>query len=125
MLTDNATRTYIYDYAYDYDQIVSIGEFLSTKIMGAYLQQIGFDNSILDARDLIKTDNSNTSSSGIGDLIVFPRYNVYNRSANFKRTEIAIGLGLKIPLGAHNDSTVTITESSLGLLDSLMLTSIP
>ncbi|MBU45846.1 MAG: aspartate kinase [Flavobacteriales bacterium] len=46
------------NYAYDYDQIVSIGEFLSTKIMGAYLQQIGFDNSILDARDLIKTDNS-------------------------------------------------------------------
>ena len=63
-------------------------------------------------KTLIKTDNSNTSSSGIGDLIVFPRYSVYNRSANFKRTEIAIGLGLKIPLGAHNDSTVTTAESS-------------
>ena len=32
------------DYAYDYDQIVSIGEFLSTQIMSAYLQQIGFEN---------------------------------------------------------------------------------
>ena len=63
-------------------------------------------------KTLIKTDNSNTSSSGIGDLIVFPRYSVYNRSVNFKRTEIAIGLGLKIPLGAHNDSTVTTPESS-------------
>ena len=30
------------DYAYDYDQIVSIGEFLSTRIMSAYLNQIGF-----------------------------------------------------------------------------------
>ena len=46
------------DYAYAYDQIVSIGEFLSTKIMSAYLQKIGFKNSLLDARDLIKTDNS-------------------------------------------------------------------
>lgn len=46
------------EYAYDYDQIVSIGEFLSTKIMSAYLRQIGFVNKWLDARDLIRTDNS-------------------------------------------------------------------
>ena len=46
------------NYAYDYDQIVSIGEFLSTKIMSAYLEQIGFENSLLDARDLIKTNNA-------------------------------------------------------------------
>ena len=45
-------------YAYYYDQIVSVGEFLSTKIMGAYLRGVGFENSLLDARDLIKTDNS-------------------------------------------------------------------
>lgn len=45
------------DYAYDYDQIVSIGEFLSTRIMSAYLSQIGFENTWLDARDLIRTDN--------------------------------------------------------------------
>ena len=46
------------EYAYDYDQIVSIGEFLSTKIMTAYLHQIGFANKWLDARDLIRTDNA-------------------------------------------------------------------
>ena len=46
------------DYAYDYDQIVSIGEFLSTQIMSAYLQQIGFENSWQDARNLIRTDNT-------------------------------------------------------------------
>ena len=45
------------DYAYDYDQIVSIGEFLSTRILSAYLSQIGFENTWLDARDLIRTDN--------------------------------------------------------------------
>ena len=46
------------DYAYDYDQIVSIGEFLSTQIMSAYLQQFGFENSWQDARSLIRTDNA-------------------------------------------------------------------
>ena len=46
------------DYGYVYDQIVSIGEFLSTKIMSAYLNSIGFHNNYVDARDIIKTDNS-------------------------------------------------------------------
>ena len=46
------------EYSYIYDQIVSIGEFLSTKIMSNYLLKIGFNNFLLDARDLIKTDNS-------------------------------------------------------------------
>ena len=45
------------DYNYNYDQIVSVGEFLSTKIMSAYLQDLGFKNCLLDSRDLIKTDN--------------------------------------------------------------------
>ena len=36
------------DYAYVYDQIVSVGEFLSTKIMSAYLNNIGFKNHYLD-----------------------------------------------------------------------------
>ncbi len=64
---------------------------------------------------LIETDNADTtSSSGLGDLIVFPRYSIYNKTTNFKRTEIAIGLGLKIPLGAHNDSTLTYSDEWIG-----------
>ena len=46
------------DSAYYYDQIVSVGEFLSTEIMSAYLLKIGFDNIWYDARDLIRTDNT-------------------------------------------------------------------
>ncbi len=48
----------IESYAYIYDQIVSIGELLSSKIMNTYLNEIGFQNSLFDARDLIKTDNT-------------------------------------------------------------------
>lgn len=46
------------------------------------------------------------SSKGIGDLIIFPRYNAYNRNTEFTRTEITLGLGYKIPLGKYNDSNV-------------------
>ena len=45
------------NYDYTYDQVVSVGELLSTKILSAYLKQVGFQNSLLDARDLIRTDN--------------------------------------------------------------------
>jgi aspartate kinase len=45
------------EYPYEYDQIVSIGELVSTTIVSAYLNEIGLENIWLDARDLIKTDN--------------------------------------------------------------------
>ena len=47
-----------YQPSYDYDQIVSIGEFLSTTIMHSYLLERGFKNTLYDARDLIRTDNT-------------------------------------------------------------------
>jgi hypothetical protein len=46
------------------------------------------------------------SSSGIGDLVLFPRYDVINRKSENTRTEWTIGLGYKIPLGTYNDSFV-------------------
>ena len=45
-------------YDYEYDQIVSIGELLSTKIVSAFLAQEGFENYWVDARSLIRTDNT-------------------------------------------------------------------
>ncbi len=54
------------------------------------------------------------SSSGIADLILFPRYDIYNHTEETKRTEITIGLGYKIPLGNYNDSTVVYTNPNTG-----------
>ncbi|MDQ3109630.1 MAG: aspartate kinase [Bacteroidota bacterium] len=42
----------------EYDQIVSLGEILSTKIVSAYLAEAGLKNKWWDIRDFIKTDNS-------------------------------------------------------------------
>ncbi len=44
--------------AYLYDQIVSLGEILSTKIVQAYLEQEGVNSMWLDARAYIQTDNT-------------------------------------------------------------------
>lgn len=41
-----------------YDQIVSYGELFSTHILSAYLKDAGYNNSWLDARKCIKTDNN-------------------------------------------------------------------
>ncbi len=43
-------------------------------------------------------------SKGIGDLILFPRYDIINKTKKNKRTELTLGLGFKIPLGKYNDS---------------------
>lgn len=43
---------------FEYDQIVSMGEVISTKIVSAYLNEIGLKNKWIDVRGLIQTDNS-------------------------------------------------------------------
>lgn len=44
------------DYDFEYDQIVSLGEVLSTKIASAYLNHIGINNKWMDIRQGLRTD---------------------------------------------------------------------
>ncbi|HCE54335.1 MAG TPA: aspartate kinase [Lutibacter sp.] len=53
-LTTNKSK----DYNFIYDQIVGVGELLSTKIVSAYLNEIGIENQWIDVREYLKTDNS-------------------------------------------------------------------
>ncbi len=46
------------DYDYTYDQIVSIGELLSSKILSHYLNYLNIANEWLDVRNVILTDNT-------------------------------------------------------------------
>jgi aspartate kinase len=45
-------------YDYSYDQVVCIGELMSTRIFSIYLNQKGVDNDWVDARDIIRTDDT-------------------------------------------------------------------
>ena len=46
------------NYDFDYDQIVSFGELLSTTIISTYLNLTGIANTWLDARRLVRTDST-------------------------------------------------------------------
>ena len=47
-----------HSFDFEYDQIVSMGEVISTKIISAYLNDVGLANKWIDARGLIQTDNT-------------------------------------------------------------------
>lgn len=51
------------------------------------------------------------SNTGFGDLIIFPRYCVFSHNTEASRTEVTLGLGLKIPVGKYLDSSVVYTNS--------------
>ncbi|MBV1888462.1 MAG: aspartate kinase, partial [Urechidicola sp.] len=46
------------DYNFIYDQVVPVGELVSTKIVSNYLSEIGVENNWIDVRKFIKTDSS-------------------------------------------------------------------
>ena len=99
-LFDNLNSNYIF-YRIDY----GISKKLTVSLATGY-----FTN-----KSLIELDNKDTiSSKGISDLILFPRYDIYNETKNNIRTEITLGLGLKIPLGSHNDSTLIGSYPQIG-----------
>lgn len=47
-----------HSYNHEYDQIVSMGEIISTKIVSAYLNEASIKNQWLDIRGVIQTDNT-------------------------------------------------------------------
>jgi hypothetical protein len=61
----------------------------------------------LEGRDKI-------SASGFGDLVVFPRYMVYQDRGGGTESEITLGLGWKAPLGRYLDSSVSFTNMETG-----------
>ncbi|MFP9114019.1 aspartate kinase [Flavobacterium sp. RHBU_3] len=46
------------NYNFVYDQVVSLGEVISTTIVSHYFNHVGLKNTWLDVRELIKTDNT-------------------------------------------------------------------
>ena len=104
-LFDNLTSNYMF-FRTDYGVSKKLTLSLAT---GYYLD-----------KSLIESDNTDTTTSkGFGNLIILPRYSIYNKSQNFKRTEIALGLGVMLPLGTHMDSTLVYSDEWIGDIYSL------
>ncbi len=83
-----------FSYNHHYDQLVSQGEILSTKIISAYLNKVGVKNAWLDARGIVQTDN--TYREGKVD---------YNLSETLVKTQL---------LPYFTTSNVIITQGFIG-----------
>ena len=66
-------------------------------------------------KTIVEIGNSNSISfTGIGDLIVFPRYNLLNKETQSSRTELTLGMGYKIPLGDHDRTHLVFRDPVTG-----------
>lgn len=58
LLNEQLQRPTSDNFDYDYDRIVSFGELLSTTLIATYLNTQGIETRWLDARQLVRTDNT-------------------------------------------------------------------
>ena len=64
-------------------------------------------------------NNDTTNSSGVSDLIILPRFDVFNNLNERTKTELTLGLGMKVPLGSHSDSTLIFSHNIIGDIYSI------
>jgi len=86
------------NYNFVYDQVVSLGEVISTCIVSHYFNQVGLKNQWLDVRELIKTDNT------YRDAIVDWESTQKNISKSVKKKTLNITQGF---LGSDENSFTT------------------
>lgn len=85
---------YSQNFSFEYDQIVSLGEVLSSYILSAYLSKNNFSAMWIDARELIQTDN-----------------NFQEANVDWEKTEIAIS---KKILPKIKENKLFITQGFIG-----------
>lgn len=93
---DNLSSDYLF-FKVDY----GVTERFTMSVASGYF----LDRSIREFPIGDETEARIVSSSGFGDLIILPRMNVFTKQKGSKRTELTVGLGMKIPLGINNDSS--------------------
>ena len=93
MLHDKPVRSY----DYYYDQVVCVGELLSTAIVSAYLNEVGISNRWVDVRDIFRTDDN------------FRDANIdWDYTSNKVRTDIA---------ELFNETNIIVTQGFIGATD--------
>ncbi len=93
MLHDKPVKSF----DYYYDQVVCIGELLSTVIITHYLSEAGFNNRWIDVRDVIRTDDN-------------------FREANIDWTVTGENVN-RVVLPIFEESTIIITQGFIGSTD--------
>ncbi len=105
LLYDQPVRAY----DYYYDQIVCIGELLSTSMVSAYLNEIGISNQWIDVRDIFRTDD-NFRDAGIDLAFTQQQVDIHVKPL-FNSTRMLITQGF-IGSTDENESTTLGREGS-------------
>ena len=91
-----------FEYDYCYDQIVSLGELLSTHIVSNYLNHVGISNIWLDARQLLRSDNTFREAN-----IHFDRSEAnLNKAIDFSHSSVFLTQGFIAGNKAGNTTTL-------------------
>lgn len=85
------------NYDFEYDQIVSKGELLSTTIVNAYLNEAGINSNWYNAKKLVKTDN-----------------NYREAKVDWAATELAIHQNLVPYFNQNDNQRIAITQGFIG-----------
>lgn len=96
-------------YDYYYDQLVSLGELLSTAIMSAYFNLAGIQNTWIDVRDVFRTDDTFRDANIDWDVT---RQQITDKVVPlFKKTNVVIAQGF-IGSTDQNESVTLGREGS-------------
>jgi aspartate kinase len=96
-LNTHINKEKIGTFDFEYDQIVSFGEIISTKIISHYLNFSGVPNNWIDVRELIKTDNSYREGK-----------------VDWQKTSELIKTKLIKSFGSENSRKIGITQGFIG-----------
>ena len=83
------SKPHTLNYDFDYDQIVSYGEILSTIIISAWLNNSGFENRWMDIRKYLKSDNNYREARIDWDLST----RLIKHAFNFRDTRLYVTQG--------------------------------
>ncbi|MGZ5135509.1 MAG: aspartate kinase [Flavitalea sp.] len=97
------------EFDYYYDQVVCVGELLSTAIVSAYLQESGISNTWIDVRDIFRTDD-NFRDANLDWYFTLSKVNS-DVMALFNQTNVVITQGF-IGSTDENESTTLGREGS-------------
>ena len=132
-LSDFFSRNKSPDYSFVYDQTIGFGELVSTTIVSYYLNHKGVQNSWLDVRELIKTDNyyrdakvqweatqSKISSAVNGNILYITQGFLASDTNNFTTTLGREGSDYTAAIFAYclNAKSVTIWKDVPGVLNA-------
>jgi aspartate kinase len=95
-------------YDYYYDQVVCVGELLSTCIISHFLNEVNVKNEWKDVRDILRTDNNFRDANVDFDVTA---KNTESITTSFKQTNIIITQGF-VGCTDENESTTLGREGS-------------